>query len=379
MHVASANNLLTTDAGFQAEGVLSVSLDLRQPQYPKERLPAIYREILERLSSRRGIVSVAQVNFTPVSGSGWNNSIGPDGSVAASSGKESHFNRVGPGYFRTMGTALLAGRDFNDGDNRSSPRVAIVNEVFTKKFFNGANPVGRTFHLEAEAGKPEPLYQIVGLVKNTKYYELREDFIAIGFFPVAQNDDPGPGATFVLRTAGPAGEVMTNVKSAVAEVSPAILVEFRFMSQQLLDSLLRDRLMATLSGGFGLLAGLLATLGLSGVIAYMVARRRNEIGVRMALGSDRARVVRMVLREAALLLGIGLAAGALLSVWAGQAAATLLFGLKPYDSVTMIAAVALLAAVALAAAYAGSTGCGIGPDGRAEGRITPGYLPDAIL
>ena len=155
----------------------------------------------------------------------------------------------------------------------------------------------------------------------------------------------------MLRTTGSVGEMMGNVKSAVAEVSRAIGIEFRLLSDQLQESLLRERLMATLSGGFGLLAGLLATLGLYGVIAYMVARRRNEIGVRMALGADRGRVIRLVLREAALLLVVGLGVGALLALWAGRTAATLLFGLQPQDPATMAAAVALLAVVALASSY----------------------------
>jgi ABC-type antimicrobial peptide transport system permease subunit len=138
---------------------------------------------------------------------------------------------------------------------------------------------------------------------------------------------------------------------AVADVSPAIGIEFRVFSVQIRESLLRERLMATLSGGFSLLAGLLATLGLYGVIAYMIARRRNEIGLRVALGADRARVIRLVLREAAVLVAVGLAAGALIAVWAGRAAASLLFGLQPHDPVTMAAAMALLAAVALLASY----------------------------
>jgi len=351
LFVRSLRNLLTTDAGFQAEGVLSVSLDLRRPQYGKERLPVVYRDLLARLSTRRGVVSAAQVWFTPVSGSGWNNSVGPDGAPAEASGKESHFNRVGPGYFRTMGTPLIAGRDFNDRDTFSSPKVAIVNEEFARRFFGGANPVGRTFRLEAAAGKPEPLCQIVGLVKNTKYYELREDFIPIGFFPIAQDDDPDARATFVLSAAGPVGDVMRNVKTAAAEIDPGIGIEFRLLSRQLQESLLRERLMATLSAGFGLLAALLATLGLYGVIAYMVAQRRHEIGLRIALGADRGRVIWLVLREAGLLLAVGLTVGAVIALWAGRAATTLLFGLQPHDPATMIAAMALLAGAALAASY----------------------------
>ena len=351
LFIRSLRNLVTTNAGFQAEGVLSVSLDLRRPDYSKERLPVVFREVLNRISAQPGVVSVSQVSFTPVSGSGWNNSIGTDGAPAEQSGKESHFNRVGPGYFRTMGTALIAGRDFNDTDKLSSPAVAIVNQEFARRFFGGANPVGHTFRRQAEAGKAEPVYQIVGLVENTKYYQLREDFIPIGFYPMSQDDDPGASATYVVRIAGSAGSVVSNVKSAVAEVSPAIDIEFRALSRQVEESLLRDRLMATLSGGFGLLAGLLATLGLYGVISYMVSRRRNEIGVRIALGADRSRVIRLVLREASLLLVVGLVIGTGLALWAGRAAATLLFGLTPYDPPTMILAMAVLALVALASTY----------------------------
>jgi putative ABC transport system permease protein len=351
LFVRSLHNLLTTDAGFQSEGLLTVNIDFGKAQYPKERRLGVYRELTDRLSALPGVVSAAQVLFTPVSGDGWNNSIGPDGAAAAASGKESFFNRAAPGYFRTMGTRLLAGREFNERDTLSAPKVAIVNQVFARKFFGGANPVGRTFHLEAEAGKPEPLFQIVGLVQNTKYYELREDFRPIGFFPIAQDENPGPGATFVLHVTGSPSGVIGSAKTTVAAMSPSMGIEFGVFSAQLQDSLLRERLMATLSGGFGLLAGLLAALGLYGVIAYMVARRRNEIGLRMALGADRARVIRLVLREAILLLGVGLTAGIVLVLWAGRAAATLLYGLHPYDPVSLLAAAMLLTAIALIASY----------------------------
>lgn len=149
------------------------------------------------------------------------------------------------------------------------------------------------------------------------------------------------------------GELFRNVKGAVAEVHPpAIGIDFTVMTAQLRESLTRDRLMATLAGAFGFLAAVLSTLGLYGVIAYMVARRRNEIGVRMALGADRGRVVRLVLREAALLLVAGLAIDTGLALWAGRAASAMLFGLKPTDPATFAAAIGLLAVVALIASYA---------------------------
>jgi putative ABC transport system permease protein len=351
LFVRSLGNLMSVDPGFQPEGVVTVNLDYRRPQYSKERRPVVNRELLQKLSSRPGVISAAQVLLTPVSGSGWDSPIRPDGPGTSESGKDSFFNRIGPGYFKTMGTAVVDGRDFDDRDTLSSPKVAIVNQAFARKFFGGANVVGRTFHVEASAGKPDPQYQIVGVAKNTKYYELREEFLPIAFLPMAQDDDPGASATFVLRTRGSVGGAMREVAGAVAEVSPAIDVQFRSFSGQLQESLLREKLMATLSGGFGLLAGLLATLGLYGVIAYMVARRRNEIGLRIALGADGGRVIRMILREAGVMLAVGLVIGGLLAVWAGQTATALLYGLKPYDPITMVAAMGLLTAVAMAASY----------------------------
>jgi predicted permease len=352
LFVRSLHNLLTVDPGFKPEGIMSVNIDFSRANYPKERRPAVYRELHDQLSAQPGVLSVAQVFITPVSGSGWNNTIGPDGSTAAASGKESFFNRVSPGYLKTMGTRLIAGRDFDDRDTLSSPKVAIVNEVFARKFFGGANPVGHTFHLEAEAGKPEPLIQIVGLVANTKYYELREDFRPIAFLPIAQDDDPGPGATFVLRVQGSPGELTKEIKTAVADMNPTIGLEFQSFSAQLQESVLRERLMAALSGGFAFLAAVLATVGLYGVIAYMVARRQNEIGIRMALGADYGRVIGLVLREAIVLLAVGIIAGVVLAVWSGKAATALLYGLQPYDPATVAAAVALLALIGLAASYA---------------------------
>ncbi len=345
----SLQKLMSVDPGFRPEGILAVQLNLSGAQYAKERLPAVHRDLLQRAASKAGVAAIAQVAMAPISGSGWNGTVRIQPTDA---GKESFFNRTGPDYFRTMGTTMIAGRDFSDRDTLASPKVAIVNEVFASQFFDGANPVGHTFRHELEAGKPDAVYEIVGLVKNTKYYGLREDFRPIAFYPIAQDDRPGSGATFVVRTAGPVGEVINNVKTAVAEVSPSIGIEFQVMSRQIQEGLMREKLMATLSTGFGLLAGLLAVLGLYGVIAYMVARRRNEIGVRVALGADRGRVIRLVLREAVVLLAVGLVAGVLLSLWVGQAASTLLYGLQANDPATLVVATLLLSAIALAASFA---------------------------
>jgi predicted lysophospholipase L1 biosynthesis ABC-type transport system permease subunit len=250
-----------------------------------------------------------------------------------------------------MGTAFVAGRDFDPHDNQTSPKVAIVNEEFAKQIFHGKNPVGLSFRREESADKPDTVIQVIGLVRNTKYYELREDFRPIAFVPEGQEDDPSSSGSFVLRTNAPLGEFYRAAEQAVAEVHPGLGIEFKVLTKQIEDSLMRDRLMAALAGTFGLLAAALAVLGLYGVIAYMVARRRNEIGVRIALGASRSRVVGLVLREAVLLLAIGLTLGTALSAWAAQAAASMVYGLTPHDPLTLGGAVLLLAVVALLASY----------------------------
>jgi putative ABC transport system permease protein len=345
----SLHNLLAVDMGFRAEGILSVDVDFTRAQYPRDQRLNVYKDLRDRLATLPGVASVAQVSFTPMSGGTWDNLVGADGAPGAS-GKQSYFNMAGPNYFRTMGIRLLAGRDFDNRDTATGPKEAVVNEMFARKFYGGANPVGHTFQMPGEGGRSDPVYRVIGLVANTKYSQLREEFRPVAYFSVTQYENPFPSATFVLRVEG-GGRVEDYARTAIGRMNPAIGIAFRSLPVQLNESLGRERLMATLSEGFGLLAGLLATLGVYGVIAYMVARRRNEIGVRIALGAKRGDVIGLVLREAVLLLAVGLAAGAALAFWAGRTAATLLFGLQPYDGISLMSASALLAAVALIASY----------------------------
>jgi len=200
-------------------------------------------------------------------------------------------------------------------------------------------------------GEPDPLYQVVGLVKDTKYGHLKEDARPIAFFPSAQDANPDPDAQILVRSNAPLLILISSVKRVILEANPDIDLDFKVFKTQINESLLQERLMATLSGFFGFLAALLATIGLYGVMSYMVAQRQNEIGVRMALGANGRDVLRMVLREAGLLLVIGLAVGAALAVAAGRAATSMLYGLKPHDPITMALAIASLAAVALLASY----------------------------
>jgi putative ABC transport system permease protein len=358
--VRSLRNLLAIDPGFRPEGIVAVRVDYRAAHFPKDRMIEIRRRTQEKLWQRTNAISAAEVDMTPVGGGGWDQNAWEPGYGGPK--LDVLFNRTGPGYFRTMGISFVGGRDFDAHDDLAATRVAIVNEQFARKIFQGKNPIGRVFRREEFGDKPDSQFLVVGVVRNTKYYELREDFQPVAYFPEAQNDTPGTGGTFVLRTNAPLGEFYHNATAAAAEIHPEIGVDFTVLTAQIQNSLMRDRLMAALAGAFGLLAGVLAVLGLYGVIAYMVARRRNEIGVRIALGATRTRVVGLVLREAILLLGLGLAIGVAFAAWAGRTAASLVYGMKPGDPLTLGAAVVLLALVALAASY--------GPASRAS-RLQP--------
>jgi ABC-type antimicrobial peptide transport system permease subunit len=187
------------------------------------------------------------------------------------------------------------------------------------------------------------------MVKNSKYFDLREDFEPLAFYPNAQDERPGPGTDIIVRSSLALDSLLDSLRHTTAEVNSAISIDFHVFDQQVKESLLRERLLATLSGCFGGLAIMLAAIGLYGVMAYMVVRRTNEIGIRMALGAVPLRILTMVVREAATLLGIGLAIGLALALLAGKSAATLLYGLKPHDPAILAAASVGLALVAFAA------------------------------
>jgi putative ABC transport system permease protein len=347
LFAGSFRNLMAVDAGFRQDGILVTEVGFETLKIPKDRRIEYRRQLVEKIRSIPGVAAAAHASIIPLSGSAWRQQIHIDGQTKASA----RLSRVTPGYFATLETPLLAGRDFDNHDVAGGVQVAIVNEAFAKTYYGGANPVGKTFGLEGDKGQPDHLFEVVGMVKNTKYVELRNDWEPIGFFPDAQDQGPNQYANVVVRSDLPLAALVAAIKRTVAEVSPDIDVEFHPFKTQILDGLLRERLMATLSGFFGGLAALLAVIGLYGVISYMVARRTNEIGIRMALGADGGGIVRLILREALLLLGIGLVVGVGLSLAAARTASSMLFGLKPYDPPTMIFAISALALVAVAASY----------------------------
>jgi hypothetical protein len=250
-----------------------------------------------------------------------------------------------------MEVPILAGRDFDDRDTTASPRVLLINETFVRRYLRGVSPLGAAVRSLAEPGYPETVFQVVGVVKDTKYEDLRTEIPPMAFAPAAQHPSPGPWANIVIRASGSLGETASAVRQTIREVHPEIAVNVQVLETQVRERLARERLMAWLAGFFGVLAAVLATIGLYGVISYMVVRRRNEIGIRLALGAGRSRVVALILRETAVLVAIGTLAGTLVSLTAGRSARGLLFGLSPYDVPTLVASAGLLALIAAFAGY----------------------------
>jgi putative ABC transport system permease protein len=350
LFVRSLRNLLTLDAGFREDGLLITGIDISRLNLSPVRRAVLYREIVDRLRRTPGVDQAASAGIVQISGDGWNDIIEIFGQHSAKP-LTPWFDRVSAGYFRTMGTPLIAGRDFDDRDTTSSPEVAIVNEQFCNKYLGGKNPLGKQFRILAGSGEAQHVYQIVGLVRNSKYQSLRDNFQPLVFVAETQNKEPGFGINFVVRSSAPLGSLMPAVEQAVLRMNGGISLEFQVFKTQVRESLLRERLMATLSGFFGFLAGVLATVGLYGVIAYMVARRRNEIGIRIALGADRRRIMNLVVKEAGILLAAGLVIGTALAAATARTASSLLYGLRPTDPATIGFAITLLVIVALAASF----------------------------
>ncbi|HTC32438.1 MAG TPA: ABC transporter permease [Bryobacteraceae bacterium] len=341
----SLRNILTLDAGFQRDGMVEVDIEFERLNLPPARRVPFRESLLERVRALPGVIAAADTSVVPISGYGWSSNVVVGGQQVDIVVQMSN---ISPGYFRTMGTPLVIGRDFDERDNQQSPKVAIVNQQFAKKFFGG-DALGKTFQIAADRGEKRYDFQVVGVVRNTKYYDLRENFEPLAFYPEAQDDKPDTWTQMMVRSDLELASVINGVKAAIAQVDSGVSVDFHPYDRQIKDGLLRERLLAMLSSFFGILAAVLATIGLYGVIAYMVARRTNEIGIRMALGASPRQILAMVVGEAGSLLVVGVMIGAVLAVAAGKSASTLLYGLKPYDPLTLVLAAAGLGAVAIAA------------------------------
>ena len=239
-----------------------------------------------------------------------------------------------------------SGRNFDSRDRADSTRVAIINQSFADRYLAGSNPIGRQFKIRVGPGQPDPFYEVIGVVANTKYRNLREPLGPQMFFPSTQETDPGPFQTVILRTDGSVDDLRAAVGNTIRGVNPSLIANYTVMSTQLGNSLLRERLMAALSSGFAALAIILAAVGLYGLMAYGVVRRRNEIGIRAALGATRRQVVGVVLGETVWVVGIGLVIGVVGAYFAGKSATALLYGMTGPGALFLALGSVVLAVIA---------------------------------
>jgi len=349
LFVRSLRNLTTLEPGFRENGILIATVDYGRA-VPDSRLPFIRRDAVERVLAIPGVLDAAETASIPINGNAWTNIMWMD-EADSSRGREISRSLVGAGYFRTIGTPLVAGREFDERDTHASQNVAVVSEEFVRRFSLGANPVGEKFWIEKTPYAPQIAVEIIGVAKNSKYSDLRQDFMPVAYFPLTQFPQPLRGGSILIRSDAPLDTLTPLIRRALADASPDVQYSFSVFKTRIEQSLLRERLMAILSGVFGALAVLLASVGLYGVISYTVVRRTNEIGIRIALGASRRSVIGLVLRETAVLLIAGLGVGIAISFAAGHAVASLLFGLQASDPLTLAVAGSVLAAVAMGASY----------------------------
>jgi putative ABC transport system permease protein len=347
----SLAKLTAVETGFRQTGILVTDIDFSSLKLSNERRLSFGHDLLSRVRAIPGVENAATAETVPLSGNEEFHDILPGISdPPTEQNPVSAFNHVSSGFFQTLQTPLLAGRDFNDHDVAGSPPVAIVNETMARKIFKTSNPVGTMFRVRRLSKISGP-FEIVGLVKDTKYGDLREESLPIVYLPILESPRPDQDSQILIRSGLPLPELTSAVKDAASSAHPGLDVSFFSFPTLIEEGLLRDRLMAKLSGFFGVLAVLLAVIGLYGVISYMVARRQNEIGIRMSLGAGRGAIIALILRESFWLLSVGLTLGIALSLATSRAAASLLFGLKPHDAATLITATVILATIALAASY----------------------------
>ena len=342
-------NLTTADPGFREKNILIATFRLQKLELSVQNSPAFVRNLLAMVRSIPQVQSAATSTHIPLyPGFFWNLTVRLENAEVPC-----RFTWVSPEYFHTMDIPLLAGRDFDDRDTPASPHVAIVNETFVRRLLGNVDPLGQVIRTNAEPRYPETAYEIVGVIKDTKYENLREITPPMVFVPADQF--PGRAKDVLLsvfiRSSSPPSTLIPAVQEKLNGINSQMSVEFRLFQTQIQNGLVRERLMAVLSGFFGALAALLAMVGLYGVISYIITMRKNEIGIRMALGASRTNIITGFLRQTAVLLVLGLSLGILLALAAVRGAASLLFGLEPSDPVTLVSAAAFLVAIALFASY----------------------------
>ncbi|MGA2326600.1 MAG: ABC transporter permease [Bryobacteraceae bacterium] len=344
----SLYNLLRVNLGFRAENLLTFRIDPAAGGYDDQRGLALYRELRERLATLPEVRAVAAASSGPFTGGNSGGSVNVEGYQRKEDEEAgSSWQSASPGYFRAMGIPLLAGREFTERDDAAAPKVVIVNDVFARYYFGTQSPLGR--HLGHS--RTELRREIVGVVASNKHGDPREAASRYYYFPYTQ-DERLEGLTFYVRTGREGSRLGPQVRRLVQQLDANLPVtNMKSMQARVEESVFAERLIALLAAAFGALATLLAAMGLYGVIAYTVARRTSEIGVRIALGASRGGVLWLVMKEAGLLALAGIAVGVPVALALSRLVQSQLFGITAADPITFAAAGVLLAAIALLAGY----------------------------
>ena len=345
----SLYNLKTLNPGFEADQLLGFSIDPSLNGYPRQRSILLFQQIEERLAQLPDVRSATASVIALMTDSNWSSTVQVEG-YKAKEGEDMNpsVNAVGPGYFATIGQPLVTGREFSVKDVDGAPKVAIINETMAAYFFGKESPLGR--HIGWGRDQKADM-EIVGVARDSKTTTLRQTPKRFVYTPYMQETEIGQ-MTFYLRARGSASNIGASVRQVARQVDANLpIFEMKTMMAVMDESLFLERMVAALSVAFGGLATLLAAIGLYGVMSYTVARRTREIGIRIALGAKRGAVMWLVLKEVALMVGVGVAVGLPLAFALSRVVQSQLFDLSAHDPVALVAAAALLAMVALVAGY----------------------------
>jgi predicted permease len=348
LFMKSLVNVTRVNLGVKVDNVVTFAISPDQSGYDSTRSAMLFGQVEEALAALPGVNGVTSSLVPLLAGDNWGSDVqvqgfpkGPDVD------NNSRFNEVGPGYFATLGVAVLAGREFTAADHLGSSKVAVVNEAFTRKFNLGKDAVGKFM----SDGDDSLDTQIVGVVRDAKYSDVKDSVPPLFYYPWRQDSRVG-SMYFYVRTSLPPSQVLATIPPLIKNLSPVVPVEeLKTMPQQIKENVFLDRMISILSAAFAVLATLLAAVGLYGVLAYTVAQRTREIGVRMALGADGGQVRQMVMRQVAVMMAMGLGIGLAAAFALGRAASSLLYGLQGHDPLIFLLGVLVLAVVGFAAGY----------------------------
>lgn len=350
LFVKSLVNVSRVSLGVKIDHLVTFGISPSLNGYEPSRTMALMGRTEEELAAIPGVTAVAAASVPLLAGNNWGNSVSVEGfKRGPDTDAGSRYNQVSAGYFRTLGVPLLAGREFTAADAAASPKVAIVNEAFARKFQLGREAVGK--HLgTGEINELKLDTEIVGVVPDTKYSDVKQEPPPLFFRPYRQAEKGVGSLTFYVRTAGDPGVLLRSLPGVMARLDPTLPVEdLKTMTQQVRENVFMDRMISTLAAAFAVLATLLAAIGLYGVLAYTVSQRTREIGLRMALGADGPRVRRMILAQVGWMTLVGAVLGLAGALLLGRGAEALLFELKGYDPLVLIVSLVLLALTAFGA------------------------------